>query len=290
MLPGMAKKSRDTERITDLLRLKPGVAVDLSKHDSRATPGFDRGREAAEAMQAALAERLADLQERLWAEGRAGGTRSLLLVLQGMDTSGKGGTAKHVLGQVDPQGVTMAAFGVPTEEEKAHGFLWRFDRKLPRPGYIQVFDRSYYEDVLVVRVHELDARRTWSARYSRINRWEEKLVEAGTRVVKVYLHISPEESRKRLLARLDDDTKYWKYKPGDVDERAYWPEYQSAYEDALSRCGTADAPWHLVPADRKWYRNLAVTSLLVEELEAMNPQWPAPDFDLAAERERVLES
>lgn len=283
----MAKKVKDGTRVSDVLRVPPGP-VDLSAVDARGTPGFDGKKADAEKERAAVADRLADLQERLFAHGRTGGTRSLLLVLQGMDTAGKGGTVRHVLGQVDPQGCTIRAFGPPTAEERKHDFLWRIRRELPEPGRIGVFDRSHYEDVGVVRVHGLVPKATWSRRYAAINRFEGGLVAAGTVVVKCFLHISREESKERLLARLDDPTKHWKYQPGDVDERARWDDYLTAYGDALTRCNTEAAPWFLVPADRKWYRNWAITHLLLEQLEALDLRWPEADFDVEAERQRLL--
>jgi PPK2 family polyphosphate:nucleotide phosphotransferase len=280
-------RQRRAQRISDLLRLPEGP-VDLAAVDTRATPGFTGGKAAATAEMAQIAPRLADLQERLYAEGRTGGERSLLVVLQGIDTSGKGGTIRHVIGQVDPQGCHIASFKAPTEEERRHDFLWRIRRRLPAPGMIGVFDRSHYEDVLVVRVHNLP-RATWSRRYSSINRFEASLESAGTHLVKVFLHISAEEQLRRLVARLDDPTKQWKFDPRDVDERALWPAYQEAFAAALEKCNTESAPWYVVPADRKWYRNWAVSKLLLEQLEDMKPTWPEPDYDVAAERARLVE-
>ena len=283
----MGKSSKPAARVSDLLRV-PAGPVDLGALDTRATPGFDGGKGAGKAALADLGRRLSDLQERLHAEGVTGGSRSLLLILQGMDTSGKGGVVRHVIGQVDPQGCAIASFKAPTREELAHDFLWRIRRRLPGPGRLGVFDRSYYEDVLIVRVHGLVPRSTWSRRYASINRFEAQLVERDVRVVKVFLHISEEEQRQRLLGRLDDPTKHWKYNPHDVDERAYWADYQEAYEAALERCNGDVAPWYRVPADRKWYRNWAVASLLVEQLEAMELTWPKGDFDVEKEQTRLL--
>jgi PPK2 family polyphosphate:nucleotide phosphotransferase len=283
----MGKSSKAAARVADLLRV-PAGPVDLSALDTRATPGFDGDKAAGKAELAALGPRLSDLQERLHAEGGTGGSRSLLLVLQGMDTSGKGGVVRHVIGQVDPQGCTIASFKAPTREELAHDFLWRIRRCLPGPGRLGVFDRSHYEDVLVVRVHGLVPRSTWSRRYAAINRFEARLVTDQVRVVKVFLHISKEEQRQRLLARLDDPTKHWKFNPRDVDERAFWDDYQEAYAAALERCNSDAAPWYRVPADRKWYRNWAVASLLVEQLEDMKLTWPKADFDVEEQRARLL--
>jgi len=207
-----------------------------------------------------------------------------------MDTSGKGGVIRHAIGMVDPQGVKIKAFKQPTEQERSHPFLWRITRELPQPGMIGIFDRSHYEDVLVVRVNELVAKSVWSARFRSINNWEAKLAAKGTVIIKCFLHVSAEEQKARLLARLDDPTKFWKYNPGDVDERAKWPAYAEAYQAALEKCNTEVAPWYVVPADRKWYRNWAVAQILLEHLRALNLTWPPPDFDVAAEKLRVAES
>jgi PPK2 family polyphosphate:nucleotide phosphotransferase len=274
-------------RVSDLLRV-PSGPVDLPAIDTRATPGFDGAKADAEQAAPALGERLATLQEQLYAEGRTGGSRSVLLVLQGMDTSGKGGTVKHVVGHLDPNGVHVASFGEPTRAELEHDFLWRIRKELPRPGKLGAFDRSHYEDVVTVRVLGLVDQDTWTRRYDAVNRFEEELVAGGTRIVKCFLHISRDEQRERLLARLDDPTKHWKYNPGDLDTRERWDDYMTAYGDALERCGSELAPWHVVPADRKWYRNWAITNLLIEELDALGLRWPKADFDVAAERARLL--
>jgi PPK2 family polyphosphate:nucleotide phosphotransferase len=274
-------------RVSDLLRIPPGEP-DLRTIDARATPGF-KGRKAdAAKAHPQLAERLSTLQEMLYAEGRLGGRRSVLLVLQGMDTSGKGGTVRHVVGQVDPAGLRVAAFGRPTAEERRHDFLWRIRRRLPQPGQLGVFDRSHYEDVVTVRVWKLAEKRTWMRRYDAINRFEEEMALAGIRVLKCFLHISPQEQRERLLARLDDPTKHWKFDPADLDARERWDEYLAAYGDAIARCSSEVAPWYVVPADRKWYRNWAVTQLLIERFEELALRWPEPDLDLAEQRRRLL--
>ncbi len=187
-----------------------------------------------------------------------------------------------------PRAATIASFKAPTKEELAHDFLWRIRKRLPGPGKLGVFDRSHYEDVLVVRVHGLAPRSTWSRRYATINRFEARLVTNQVRVVKVFLHISREEQRQRLLARLDDPTKLWKFNPRDIDERAFWDDYQEAYAAALERCNSDAAPWYRVPADRKWYRNWAIASLLVEQLEDMKLTWPKADFDVEEQRARLL--
>jgi PPK2 family polyphosphate:nucleotide phosphotransferase len=277
----------EVRRVSDLLRL-PAQPVDLTAIDTGATPGFDGSKSAGKKALDLLGPRLADLQERLFAEGTSGGSRRLLLVLQGMDTSGKGGTLKHVVGQVDPQGVTIHSFKAPTREELSHDFLWRIKRALPAPGMLGVFDRSHYEDVVVVRVRELVERRTWQRRYAAINRFEESLVADGTTVVKCFLHISKQESRDRLLRRLSRPDKLWKFNPGDIDSRAEWDDLTQAYSDALDRCNTDAAPWHVVPADHKWYRNWAITNILVEQLEALKVEWPPPKFDDEEQRQRLL--
>jgi PPK2 family polyphosphate:nucleotide phosphotransferase len=236
---------------------------------------------------AGQAAELAGLQERLFAEATAGGERRLLVVLQGMDTSGKGGTIKHAIGAMSPQGVQVASFKKPTDEERRHHFLWRIRRRVPGPGAVGVFDRSHYEDVLIARVHELAPAEEIERRYDEINAFEAELVDAGVTIVKVFLHLSSSEQRERLLARLDDATKHWKFNPGDLDERALWPDYERAHAIALQRCSTVAAPWYVVPADRKWYRNWAVGQLVLETLRELDPQYPAPDLDVAALRRRL---
>jgi PPK2 family polyphosphate:nucleotide phosphotransferase len=214
----------------------------------------------------------------------------VLVVLQGMDTSGKGGVIEHVAGLVNPQGLHIASFKKPTEAERAEHFLARIRRQVPAPGRIGVFDRSHYEDVLVARVEGLVPDDEWRGRYGEINEFEADLTEQGVTVVKCMLHISPHEQAERLLARLDDPRKHWKYDPADLDGRAKWSRYQQAYADALRNCDAAAAPWYIVPSDRKWYRNWAVAALLAETLAEPAPQFPPADFDVAAERERVLAS
>jgi PPK2 family polyphosphate:nucleotide phosphotransferase len=271
-------------------RLAVGEGFRLADVDPAGTPGFDGAREDGEAALAAGVAPLSALQERFWAQSRAGDRRSLLLVVQGMDTSGKGGVMRHVVGSVDPQGVRHTAFKAPTAEERAHDFLWRIRRALPQPGELGVFDRSHYEDVLVVRVHDLVPKAVWSRRYATINRFEAGLVAHGTTVVKVMLHVSREEQKQRLAERLSRPDKYWKYNPGDVDERARWDDYQEAYQVALARCSTKAAPWHVVPADTKWYARWAVQQLLTDALADIDPQWPPATFDVDAEKARVAAS
>jgi PPK2 family polyphosphate:nucleotide phosphotransferase len=274
-------------RVSDRLRLPAGPA-DLRRIDPRATPAFHGDKDDARKARPALAERLSELQEKLYAEGRLGGSRSVLLVLQGMDTSGKGGTVRHVVGQVDPAGLRVKAFKAPTPEERRHHFLWRIRPHVPQPGELGVFDRSHYEDVVTARVLELVDRHTWMQRYDEINDFEHELTERGVRIVKCFLHISPEEQRERLLARLEDPTKRWKFDPGDLDMRERWDAFMDAYEDALTRCRPEQAPWHVVPADHKWYRNWAITNLLIEQFEEMALRWPDPDYDVEEQRARLL--
>lgn len=273
--------------ISGALRLPPG-AVELAAIDPRSTPGFTGDKAAGVAALAALADPLAELQERLFAEGRSGRRRNVLLVLQGMDTSGKGGTLRATVGLIDPQGVRITSFKAPTDAERAHDFLWRITNALPGAGYVGVFDRSHYEDVLIARVRALAPPGEIERRYEAINVWEAELAASGTIIVKCLLHISSDEQKDRLLERLDRPDKHWKFNPGDIDERQLWPQYQEAYRIALERTNTEHAPWHVIPADRKWYRNLAVGSLLLDALERLDPQWPAADFDVEHERARLL--
>ncbi|MBY8878501.1 polyphosphate kinase 2 family protein [Actinacidiphila acidipaludis] len=273
------------------LRVAPGSGpVDLTAIDPSGTPGGPAGKDQARIETDAMRLRLAELQERLFAQSTAGDPRRLLVVLQGMDTSGKGGTIKHVATGLNPTGVRVTAFKTPTAEERAHPFLWRVRKALPAAGEIGVFDRSHYEDVLIVRVHDLVPRATWRRRYDAINRFERSLAEEGCTVLKVFLHIGYDEQRERLLARLDRPSKHWKFTVGDIEERAMWPAYQEAYQTVLERCSTEAAPWHVVPADRKWYRNWAISKLLLEHLELIDPQYPPGTFDVEASRARLLSS
>lgn len=276
------------DRLSDALRV--GAGFDLSAVDTRSTPGYDGDKADAEAALAATADEVAGLQERLFAESKGGGKRSLLLIVQGLDTSGKGGIMRHVVGLLDPQGVSITAFKAPTREERSHPFLWRIRRALPAPGMIGVFDRSQYEDVLIVRVHNLVPPSTWSRRYGQINAFEKAATERGTRIVKVMLHISSDEQRDRLAERLSRPDKYWKFSPGDIDERRRWPDYMAAYQAVMDKTATEHAPWYVVPADRKWYARLAVQHILLRELRAMDPRWPEADFDVAEQQARLAAS
>jgi PPK2 family polyphosphate:nucleotide phosphotransferase len=272
-----------------LLKFRPGDKV--SDIDARATPGFKGAKADGVKLLDERIGRLAELQEMLYANHKAADdTRSVLLVLQGMDAAGKGGIVKHVVGSVNPMGVRYTAFGVPTEEERKHNYLWRIRRALPPAGHSGVFDRSHYEDVLIVRVHNLVPPEVWGKRYDEINRFEQKLVEDGTTIIKVSMFVSPDEQKKQLLERLEDPTKYWKYNPGDIDERKQWPKYQEAYQAVLDRTSTEYAPWYVVPCDRRWYSRLAVTELLNRALEGLKLSWPPADFDVEAEKKRLAEA
>jgi len=259
---------------------------DLASIDPDSHPGVD-DKKVAEQQLEETHDPLGELQERLFAESKFGGTRSVLLVLQAMDTAGKGGIIRHVVGGVDPQGVHIHAFKAPTDEEKQHDFLWRVRRELPKPGIIGVFDRSHYEDVLIHRVRGFSSPEVVEERYGIIADFERELVASGTSIIKVMLHISSDEQKARLAERLDRPDKHWKYNPGDIDERMLWPAYQEAYQIALSRTTTSDAPWYVIPANSKWYARWAVQRLLFEALTKLDPQWPAADYDVEAEKVRL---
>jgi len=263
--------------------------VCLADLDPRATPLAPGGKARTKESLESDAGELATLQEALYAEGTGGSSRRILLVLQGMDTSGKGGVIKHVIGSINPQGCQITSFKKPTSEELAHHFLWRVRRAVPRPGLMGIFDRSHYEDVLVVRVHRLVPVTTWEKRYGEINRFESRLADDGVQIVKCFLHISEEEQKQRLLARLDAPDKRWKFNPGDVDERRRWPAYIKAYEAVLDRTSTAQAPWYVIPSDRKWYRNWAIGKLLLQTLNELAPQFPEPDYDVEEQRRRLID-
>jgi PPK2 family polyphosphate:nucleotide phosphotransferase len=277
---------RDTASVREALQLAPST-VNLAGYDTGATP-LAPGKKAktVKEMQE-YGDQLASLQERLFAEATASGKRRVLLVLQGIDTAGKGGVLKHVVGLFSPDGITITSFKPPTPEEAAHHFLWRIRKALPGPGMIGIFDRSHYEDVLVPRVHELVPEAEWRRRYDEINAFEAELAAAGTTMIKCFLHISYATQRERLLARLDDPTKHWKFHEGDIDERAYWSDYQAAFAGMLQNCSTDAAPWYVVPSDHKWYRNWAIGELLRETLADLDPQYPPTDLDLPRLRQRL---
>lgn len=279
----------------ELFAARRGDAVaDPADVDASATPGYTGGKAQGKQDLADRADVLADLQELLFAqstrEAPSGEVPSLLLVIQGMDTAGKGGIMRHVIGQMDPQGVDLTAFKAPTAEEREHDFLWRIRPHVPGPGRIAVFDRSHYEDVLIQRVRGFAPAEEIERRYGAIREFEAELAAAGTRVVKVMLHLSKDEQKERLAERLERPDKHWKFNPADIDERALWDEYQEAYRIALLRTDAADAPWFVVPADRKWYARLAVQQLLIETLEGLDLDWPEADFDVEEQKARLAAS
>ena len=281
----MTSKNPWTTPPAEALRVGPGF--DLAGMDRGATPGWTRGRTAAEAHMLKRGKVLSELQEMLYANGRSDGTQSVLLVLQGMDTAGKGGIVRHVIGMVDPQGVSLRSFGVPKGDEVGQHYLWRIRRALPKPGYIGVFDRSHYEDVLAVRVEKLVTPEIWQPRFEEINSFEEELVAGDMPVVKVALMVSEHEQAKRLKRRLARPDKHWKYSPADIEARGRWPLYQEAYQEVLDRTSSHHAPWYVVPADNKWYARLAVTELMVGALTGLRLDWPPADFDVATELARL---
>lgn len=270
--------------------LRVGKGFRLEDVDPQSTPGYEGDKISGAVSLAEGRAELSDLQERLFANGRDGSGPSVLLIVQGMDTSGKGGVMRHVVGATDPGGVKHTAFKAPTKEELAHDFLWRVEKAMPAPGQLGLFDRSQYEDVLVVRVHELVPRDEWMGRYAQINAFEREAVKNGTTVIKVMLHISKEEQKERLQARLDRPDKWYKYNPADLDERALWDEYMEAYQALLTKTSTKPAPWHVVPANRKWYARLAVQQILLEHMRALDLGWPKATFDVEAEMKRVAMS
>jgi len=288
----MAKKQKPSKKekpaaasVRDLLRVGPGFK--LAELDARRIVAGPADKATAQAAVGALEHEVGEWQERLYAEAKGGGKRRLLVVLQGMDTSGKGGAIKAIDRVSDPLGTRIAQFGAPTKAELKRHFLWRIEQKLPPPGTLGIFDRSHYEDVLVVRVRNLVPAAEWEGRYDEINAWEKKWADDGIIFLKCMLHISPDEQRERLLARLEDPAKHWKYRPGDVDDRMLWGDFQAAYQAALTRCSTEHAPWYVIPADRKWHRDWLLTQMVVESLREMNPQYPPTTFDVKAEMARV---
>jgi PPK2 family polyphosphate:nucleotide phosphotransferase len=261
--------------LRDALRVKPGSRVRLSKTDPGGTFGYDKA-SAAPVTQRNL-DRLSALQDRLWAEAK----RSVLVVLQGIDAAGKDGTINKVMEAFNPQGCPVSAFKTPTSEELAHDFLWRVHKRTPGKGEIGIFNRSHYEDVLIVRVHGLVPGKVWSARYDQINEFERTLSAAGTTIVKFFLSIDRDEQRKRFQARYDDATRRWKFSLADLEERKLWDEYQAAFDDALTKTSTPWAPWYLIPANHKWFRNLAVSTILANTIAGLKPAYP-PEPDLPA--------
>ncbi|WP_341973727.1 polyphosphate kinase 2 family protein [Microbacterium sp. LWO13-1.2] len=278
-----------TTEPADILRV--GEGFQLADVDPDSTPGFDGDKVRGKKELAARVTELDALQERLFAESRVGATTdAVLLVLQAMDSAGKGGIVRHVVGGVDPQGVLLTAFKAPSDEERAHDFLWRIEKRLPAHGFIGVFDRSHYEDVLIGRVRALAPDEEIERRYDAINDFEARVAASGTRIIKVMLHISPDEQKERLMERLDRPDKHWKYNPGDVDERMRWSDYMAAYQTVFERTATDAAPWFVVPANHKWYARLAVQELLLSALQDIDPQWPVADYDVKAEKKRLAAS
>jgi PPK2 family polyphosphate:nucleotide phosphotransferase len=257
------------------LLVAPGSKIKLADFDPGATHGVDKA--SASDHLAKNLERLSVLQYLLYAEAR----RSLLVVLQGIDAGGKDGTIQHVMSGLNPQGVTVTSFKVPEGAEKRHDYLWRIHNAVPEWGKIGIFNRSHYEDVLVVRVHGLVPKPVWSKRFDQINDFERMLSDNGVRVVKFLLYISKDEQAKRFRQRLDDKSKNWKFSPADVKERGYWDQYTDAYQDMLRKCSTAHAPWYVIPSNHKWFRNLAVSQVLCDTLDSMDLKFPKPSADLA---------
>ena len=281
-----------TMNIKDALALRAGRDLNLSEINPASTPGIDEtGKKLDKAIAETLediSDELADLQECLYANHRAGkNPGSILIVLQGMDTSGKGGAVKAIYNALDPQGITRAAFGAPTEEELKHDFLWRIRKQLPEPGMVAIFDRSHYEDVLIHRVEDLSSPEVVEERYGLIQDFERELADSGTRVLKFMLHISPEFQKENLLERLENPEKYWKYNPGDIDAREKWAEYQEAYKIAIQRTSSDIAPWFVLPSDNKKYARAALLLVLLDCLRRMDLTWPEADFHVDAELARV---
>ncbi len=266
----------------DRYRVRGGRRCDLTRFDPADTAAFGGDKEAALPLVAKLNDRLEELQEILWARQK----ERVLVVLQGMDTAGKDGVIRQVFDGVNPLGVKVASFKAPTAEELAHDFLWRVHARVPAAGEMVIFNRSHYEDVLIVRVHELVGKSVWRGRFAQILEFERLLADTGTTIVKFFLHISKDQQKQRLEERLADRAKRWKFNAGDLAERKRWSDYQVAYEEALARTSTPSAPWYVVPANRKWYRNLVIASVLVETLEALRLTPPAVDFDPAGIRIR----
>jgi len=261
--------------LRDKLMVQPGIQVDLQQVDPSETHGFSSKKQAAKVVQENLKD-LFNLQYKLYAEDK----RSLLIVLQGIDAAGKDGTIRHVMSGLNPQGCSVASFKAPSKEELDHDYLWRIHRHVPRRGNIGIFNRSHYEDVLVVRVHNIVPKAVWSKRYTQINTFEQYLVDNGTRILKFFLYIDRDEQKERFQARLDNPEKNWKFSKGDLAERALWPNYCEAFEDALTQCSTEHAPWFIIPANKKWFRNFAISEIILETLQEMDPTTPPPEDGL----------
>ncbi|TAP45479.1 polyphosphate kinase 2 family protein [Arthrobacter sp. S39] len=267
--------------------LRIGSGFSLADADPEATPGYSGNKTDGQNILAELDGALAELQEKLFAESRFGGKKRLLLILQAMDTAGKGGIVNHVMAPMDPQGVQFKAFKAPTEEEKSYDFLWRIEKAVPAAGMVGIFDRSHYEDVLIHRVHNWATPEEIKRRYRAINEFEARQTDAGTKILKVMLNISKAEQKARLLARLDNPGKHWKYSSGDLKERAFWNDYMDAYQAAFDQTNTEAAPWHVVPANKKWFARIAVQQLVMGALTDLRLEWPKAQFDVPIERELV---
>ncbi|NSW58005.1 MAG: polyphosphate kinase 2 family protein [Armatimonadetes bacterium] len=261
-------------------RITPGASVKLADFDPDEHGGLDKDDNQVSERTLAALDFMHEYQERMYAEG----CRSLLIILQAMDAGGKDGTIEHVMSGLNPQACHVQSFKVPTPLELRHDFLWRVHQWAPRAGHIMVFNRSHYEDVLVVRVHKLVPESVWRRRYAHINNFEELLTDSGTRIIKFFLHISKDEQKERLEDRIKDPAKHWKLNPNDSAERALWDHYMRAYEEVLERCSTHIAPWYVIPANRKWYRNMVVAEIIADALREMDPQWPKPNFDVSTIR------
>ena len=259
----------------DRFRVKPNSKVDLATVDASFKDAHESHESALPEIEA-HARKLHDLQYLMYAEGK----RSLLICLQGRDAAGKDGTINHVLGAMNPQGCTVTGFKVPSKEEAVHDFLWRYHKAAPAKGQVAIFNRSHYEDVLVVRVHDLVPKTVWSQRYRHINNFEKMLSDNGTHILKFYLHIDAEEQLERFKTRIDDPARHWKISDGDYAERPYWDAYTAAFEDALGKCSTAHAPWFIIPSNHKWFRNLAVSRIVSEYMESLDMKFPAPTVDI----------
>lgn len=267
--------SMSIKRSSDEYRVKPGDQIDLTRMDARDKSLFDGGKSDHYDELVGLREELKEMQNLLYAEGK----NKLLVVIQAMDTGGKDGCVKSVFGRVDPQGIEVSAFKKPSEEELAHDYLWRIHQHVPANGMISVFNRSHYEDIIAVKVKKIFPESVWSKRYRHIVEFERMLAEEGTKIVKIFLNISNGEQKERLQARLDDTAKHWKFNPGDLDDRARWDEFMVAYSELISRTSTDDAPWYVIPADRKWYRNLTVSQIVIDALKSLDMEYPQIEWD-----------
>lgn len=256
-------------------RVQAGQSVDLSQLPTRHESLYPISKSEGKKRFQDLEDEIDELQTRFYAEGK----HRLLVVFQAMDTGGKDGTIRSVFEKMDPQGIRVASFKKPNSHELAHDFLWRVHKQVPKNGEVVIFNRSHYEDILAVRVREIFPKSVWEKRYDHIVNFEKMLSDEGTTIVKIFLHISHDEQKERLQARLDEPDKNWKFNPGDLDDRALWPKFMEAYEDVFSRTSTESAPWYVVPADRKWYRNLVVAQIIIDTMKSLDMKYPPVDFD-----------